>query len=120
MQSRTEVHVCDKPAYVNFARIVPTAMRPDQFGLMEDFDYLACLTVFADRYTRWSEVLAAANAALDSEPGVRGGASLLSRGGCVVRFLARSAPDLTRTSKKLCDAARKYVLGLPPFDYRKY
>jgi len=27
---------------------------------------------------------------------------------------------LTRTNKKLCDAARELVVQLPPFDHRKY
>jgi urease accessory protein len=120
MNSRTEISVSGKPAYVNCARIAPTATRPDQFGLMEGFDYMACLTLIADGFAPWKEVLSGANAALDSEPGVHGGSSLLSRGGCVVRFLARSTPDMTRVTKRLWDAAREYVLGLPPFDQRKY
>jgi urease accessory protein len=120
MSSRTEVQVCGKPAYINCARIAPAVMRPDQFGLMQDFGYMACLALFADGFTRWGEVFAAMNAALDSEPGVRGGASLLSRVGCVVRFLARSASDMTHANKTLWDAARQHVLGLPPFDHRKY
>ena len=120
MNSRTEVLVSGKPAYVNSTRIAPAAMPPDQFGLMEGFDYMACLTLFADGFARWKNVFAAMNAALDSEPRVHGGATLLSLGGCMVRFLARSASDMTHMTRRLWNAAREQVLGLPPFDHRKY
>jgi hypothetical protein len=60
------------------------------------------------------------NAQLKSSPELRGGASLCARCGCVVRFLARSAPDMTDANKKLWDEAREHIAGLPPFDQRKY
>jgi hypothetical protein len=60
------------------------------------------------------------NAVIETVPEIRGGATVLSRGGCMVRFLARSAPDMTITNKKLWDTARGTMLNLPPFDQRKY
>ena len=87
---------------------------------MEDFDYMSCMGLFADGFMRWKEVCAALNEELNSAPNVRGGATLLSRGGCVARFLARSASDMTLANKKLWDAARGQFAGLPPFDHRKY
>jgi urease accessory protein len=120
MDSRMDVRVCGRPAYINRTRIVPGEKRPDRLGVMEEFDYMACLGVFADEFTRWKEVAAAMNEQLASAPNVKGGASLVSRGGCVVRFLARNASDMTRTNKQLWDAARELVAGLPPFDHRKY
>jgi hypothetical protein len=45
---------------------------------------------------------------------------MLARGGCVARFLAHSAPDMTVANKTLWDAAREIMLNLPPFDQRKY
>jgi urease accessory protein len=120
MNSRTEVRVCGELAYLNCAKLVPAKMGPDQFGLMNEFDYAASMTIFADGFTRWSEAFAATNAALDAEPRVHGGASLLSRGGCVLRFLAQSASDMTHVNKRLWDTAREQVFGLPPLDHRKY
>jgi urease accessory protein len=120
MDSRTEVHVCGRPAYIHRARIVPAEKRPDRPGWMEEFDYMTCMALFADGFTRWNEVSAALNEELKSVSNVRGGASLLSRDGCVARFLARSASDMTRTNKKIWDAARDHVAGLAPFDHRKY
>jgi urease accessory protein len=120
MDSRTEVFACGRPAYINRTRIVPATKRPDRPGWMEDFDYMSCMGLFADGFTRWKEVLAGMNDELKRAPNIRSGASLLSRGGCVVRFLARSASDMTLANKKLWDAARGQVAGLPPFDHRKY
>ena len=120
INSRMEFLVSGKPAYINSTRIAPASLWPDQLGLMKDFDYMASLTVMADGFAYGSELLPAMNAVLDGEPGVEGGASLLSRGGCMVRFLARSASDMIRMTKRLWAAARGHVLGLPPFDDRKY
>jgi urease accessory protein len=120
MDSRTEVFASARPAYVNRMRIVPATKRPNRMGWMEEFDYMSCMGLFAYGFTRWKEVSAALNEELKSAPNVRGGASLLSLGGCVVRFLARSASDMTLANKTLWDTARGQLAGLPPFDYRKY
>ena len=120
MDSRTEVYACGRPAYLNRTKIIPAAKRPDRQGWMEEFDYLSCLSLFADGFTRWKEVCAALNEELKGMPGVRGGATLLSQGGCVARFLTRSASDMTPANKKLWDVARGQLAGLSPFDHRKY
>jgi len=120
VDSRMEVYACGRPAYINRTRIVPGKNRPDRLGWMGEFDYMSCMGLFADGFERWKEVAAALNEELNSVPNVRGGATLVSRGGCVARFLARSASDMTLANKKLWDAARAQVAGLPPFDHRKY
>lgn len=120
MDSRTEVRLCGRPLYLNRTKIVPAMKRPDQLGMMEEFDYMSCMGLFADGWTRWKDVAAAVNEELKSLPDVRGGATLVSRGGCVVRFLARSASDMTSANKTLWDAARDLLTGLLPFDQRKY
>lgn len=120
MDSRTEVFSSGRPAYLNRTRIIPAMKRPDRLGWMEEFDYLSCLGLFAGGFTRWKEVYAEVNEELKRVPDIRGGASLLSRGGCVVRFLARSASHMTLANKKLWDVARGQLAGLPPFDHRKY
>lgn len=120
MDLRTEVYASGRPAYVNRTRIAPGTNRPDRPGWMEDFDYMSCMGLFADGFMRWKEVCAALNEELKSAPNVHGGATLVSRGGCVARFLARSASDMTLTNKKLWDVARGQFAGLPPLDHRKY
>ena len=68
MDSRTEVYACGRPAYINRTRIVPATKRPDQLGWMEEFDYMSCMGLFADGFTRWKEVSAAMNEELKSVP----------------------------------------------------
>ena len=120
MDSRTEVFACGRPAYLNRTRIVPAMNRPDRPAWMEEFDYMSCMGLFADGFTRWKEVCAALNEDLNPLQSVRGAATLVSRGGCVMRFLARSASDMTLANKKLWDVARGQFAGLPPLDHRKY
>ncbi len=120
IDSRTEVLSCGRPAYINRTRIVPAAKRPDRLGWMEEFDYMSCMGLFAEGFTGWKEACAALNEELKSVPHICGAASLLSRGGCVVRFLARSASGMTQANKQLWDVARAGMLCLPPFDQRKY
>jgi urease accessory protein len=120
IDSRTEVHACGRPAYINRMKIAPATKRPNQLGFMEEFDYLSCLGLFAEEFRNWKEVSAALNEELKSMPNICGGATILSRGGCVARFLARSASDMMQANKSLWDAAREQVMRLPPFDHRKY
>jgi urease accessory protein len=120
MDSRMEVYACGHPAYINRTRIIPATNRPNRQGWMEEFDYMSCMGLFADDFTRWEELSAALNEELKSARDVRGGATLLSKGGCVVRFLARSASDMTLANHRLWDAARAQLAGLPPFELRKY
>jgi urease accessory protein len=120
MDSRMEIFSCGRPVFLNRTRIIPGMGNPRALGLMEDFDYMTCLGLFADGVENWVPVAGALNAELDLAPQVRGGASLLLRGGCVVRFLARSASDMTAMSRKLWEAARELVLQAAAFDHRKY
>jgi urease accessory protein len=120
IDSRTEVFAGGRPAYINRTKIVPATKRPDRLGLMEEFDYMSCMGLFADGFTRWKEVSAALNEELKGVPNICGGASLLSQGGCVVRFLARSASEMTPANKQLWDAGREILLHLSPFNPRKY
>ena len=120
IDSRTEAILCDKPIFINRTIINPVAQHPGHLGLMEEFSYMACLNLLADGLENWPRVAAAMNAELESVPQVKGGVSLISRGGCVIRYLATCASDLTRTNRKLWDAARDLVVRLPPFNHRKY
>ena len=119
MDSRTEVYMCGKPVFINRTKIDPARQRR-QINGMGNFDYIICMGVFAEGFEDWKRVTAAMTAELETMPQVKGGVSLLSRDGCVIRYLARSASDMTRTNKKLWDAARELVVQLPAFDHRKY
>jgi urease accessory protein len=121
IDSRTEVYACDRPAFLNRTKIEPAGQRHRrQIELMRTFYYVICMGVFAEGIENWQRVAVAMNAELETMPQIRGGVSLLSRGGCVIRYLARSASEMTRMNKKLWDAARELVVQLPAFDHRKY
>jgi urease accessory protein len=120
LDSRTDVRLDGKPAYVNRMKIVPNALRPDQVGLMENFDYMTSLSVFAGEFGEWGELCSAMNKRIEHLANATGGASVLGCGGCLARVLARSAADMTCANKQMWDLARELLLGLPPFDHRKY
>lgn len=120
MDSRIAVFLCGKPVFLNRTRIVPASRNPREIGLMEEFDYMACVGLFADGFENWLPVVAAMHAELERAQQICGGVSLLARGGCVVRFLARSASDMTAMNRKLWDAGRELVLRAAAFDHRKY
>ena len=120
MDSLMEVFLCGKPAFLNRTRIVPATRNPRETGMMEEYDYMTCLGLFADRFENWLPMASAMSAELERAPHICGGVSLLSRGGCVVRFLARSASDMTSMNRKLWDAARELVVQAAAFDHRKY
>jgi urease accessory protein len=120
MDSRMEILICGMPAFLNRTKINPAEQFPGKPGAMGEFDYMACMGIVADGIADWQRVAAAMTNELESEPKIRGGVSVLSHNGCVVRFLARSATEMTRMNKKLWDAARELVMGLTPFDHRKY
>jgi urease accessory protein len=120
IDSQTEVTMCGKPVFRNRTKVNPAAQRPERLGLMEEFSYIACLSLVTDGSEDWPRIAAALRVELESMPQVKGGVSLLSRCGCVLRYLATFASDLTRANRKLRDAARELVVRLPPFDHRKY
>ena len=86
---------------------------------MEGFGYLATFLLFSDRARDWADITCALVECLNELPSILGGVSPISRGGCVVRILAPSAPDLTQAVRDLWTLARKLLLGLPPVDMRK-
>jgi urease accessory protein len=121
IDSRTEVHACGKPVFLNRTKIEPAGpQQRRQIEWMGNFDYMISMGVFAEGFENWQRVITAMNTELESMPQIRGGVSLLSRSGCVIRYLARSASDMTRMNKKLWDAARELVVQLLPFEHRKY
>jgi len=120
LDSRIEVCFGNDPIYINRTKIVPRETPPDQLGFMADFDYMICFSAFAGGFAGWTEFCATMNESLERVPEALGGATLLAHGGCVTRVLTRSASTMTDVSKKLGNMAREMLLGLPPFDHRKY
>jgi len=120
MDSRMEVFSSGRPTYINRTKIFPALQRPDRLGWMEEFDYMGSVGFFADEFSRWKEFCAVLNEELNTMPRIKGAASVFSRNGCMVRFLARTASDMTMANKQLWDVGRRGLLSLPPFEHRKY
>ncbi|HET6142055.1 MAG TPA: urease accessory protein UreD [Candidatus Acidoferrales bacterium] len=120
MDSRTEVFLSSRPVYIDRTRILAALHPPDRLGWMDNFDYLGSVAFFADGFSIWKEFCAQLNDLLNGIPNIKGAASVLARNGCVVRFLAHSASDMTSTNQKLWDLGRQTLLNLPPFEHRKY
>lgn len=120
VDSRIEIFLCGEPVLLNRIRIRPAELDPQRLGLAEEFNYLATFAIVADGFTGWKETLAAMNAGLENMPRIYGGASALAGGGCIVKLLARSASDLMSAQTELWGRARKFVLGSPAMNLRKY
>jgi urease accessory protein len=120
IDSRTDVLYSDRPVYINRTKILPVLRPPARLGWMEDFDYMGSVGFFADGFSDWKELCRQMNEVLNAIPNCKGAASLLARNGCMVRFLARSASDMTRANQLLWNTGRKALLNLPPFEHRKY
>ena len=87
-------------------------------GGAEGCAYLGTVLLGAPSRTDWEDVMAESWELLARHPEVRGGASLLARGGCVIRFLAPSAHSLTAFARVAWGLGRRRLLGLPPLDLR--
>ena len=120
LQSDTEILLCGRPLFINRTRLNPVVQRPERLGLMEGFSYVASLAVLADGFRGWEGLIASIEAQLERLPQVLGGVSLLAASGCLVRLFTHSAADLTLAQARLWAQARELVLGLAPFDLRKY
>jgi len=120
MDLKTEVFLQEKPLMLNRTRITPYLRDPSQMGVMEDFNYMASLSVFAGGFADWEKVAKALQQTIDESTGIFGGVSALARGGCVARYLTRSTPELSAINSRLWFVARRQVLGLAPFPMRKY
>ena len=119
VDSQIEVYMSGKPVFLTRTKIQPDAQRRE-IAQMGNFDYMVCMGLFAEAREDWKQVAATMNAELETVPQVRGGVSVPARGGCIIRYLAASASDMTYMNKKLWDAARELVVHLPAFDHRKY
>jgi urease accessory protein len=109
-----------RPIYLSRARITPRTQPLDQLGWMEKFNYMATMLVVGDSMSEWAALSAELDCAIAEKPGLLGGVSEISSGGCVVRLLTFSADTLTNTAATLWGIARRNLLEREPFTLRKY
>lgn len=117
--SRITVTSSGRPLFLDRIKLEPSRRTTEGLGGMERFGYLASIALFADDFAGWEDMMAALEARLAGWPSVRGGVSPMARGGCLVRFLAPSACDLTEARRGLWTLSRQLLLGLAPLDLRK-
>jgi urease accessory protein len=109
----------DIPIFYDCAMLSPETIELAGFGGMENLNYVALFGIFAENFDDWGELAEAVRKELDALTAITSGVSLLSRCGCIVRLLTRSAPDLYDAFLKVWTAGRQALLGLPPMDLRK-
>ncbi len=117
--NRTTITARGRPLFLDRTKLDPLKRVPVGIGEMEGYGYLATLTLFADGFTTWENTAQVLAEKLGEMPLVVGGVSSIARGGCFIRFLTVSAPDLTQTLHSLWTLARQLLLGLPELDVRK-
>ena len=102
--------------------LVPDRL-PESVGLVGSWDYVASLFVIGDAVGAdvWKRLDVALAAILEQRPGlVLGAVSTPAAPGLVVKFVARSAPDLTETLEALWAAVREDLWNLPVPNLRRY
>jgi len=120
LTSDTEIRLGNSPVFINKSRIVPLEILPQRLGFAEGFNYIASLVVAADGFNGWRGLVNALWNTLNAAPGVQGGASLLGNSGCVARFMASTAAQLTSVSGCLWASAREIILKKPALSRRMY
>ena len=115
--SEISINFDDAPCFISRSTLTP-ARRVDNVGLMEGFNYYGSLIALRHA-TKDTPDVTAVDKAICGTPGVWGGASSLSAGGVVAKFLAPSANALASAMTSAWSAARQQLLRMPAFDLRK-
>ncbi len=119
LASEVRVTSGGRPLYLDRCRLVSDqAANLGALGGAEGCVYLGTILLCSPGRAEWGGVIAALVNLLANQTGVQGGASLLARDGCVVRFLAPSAHALAAFAREAWGLARRHLLGLPPLDLR--
>ena len=103
-------------------RLVPGRL-PESVGLVGSWDYVASLFVIGDAVKAdvWKRLDVVLAAILEQRPGlVLGAVSTPAAPGLAVKFVARSAPDLTETLETIWAAVREELWNLPVPNLRRY
>jgi urease accessory protein len=120
MRNQVAISLAGRLIFLDRMHLVPSERIPAGLGQMGKYGYLATLIAVADSHDDWSALSRALSERLAGLPSIRGGVSLISKAGCVVRFLAYSAQELADTARALWDTTRLSLLGRPAPDLRKF
>ena len=117
----SEIRVTDEggPLYWDRLRLTPEhAPGLGALGGSEGYGYLGTMAFCEPARPDWGEMLEATRELLAGLPDLRGGASLLARGGILVKVLAGSAHALTAFAGQAWALGRRHLLRRPPLDLR--
>jgi urease accessory protein len=116
--SEISIDFGDAPGFLARSSLIPASHPLDGPGLMDGFDYIGSIVATRRGLATVGEVNEV-DGAISSMPGVWGGASRLATDGWVAKFLAPNADTLTRAMLSGWSIARRQLIGLPAFDFRK-
>lgn len=108
-----------QPLFLDRARLERAGSRLADLGGMDGLAYAATLVVVSPGGTDGHALAEALAEIVGAEPSWLGGASPLSRGGCVARLLTASAHELGEGRRALWRCARRHLLGLGEVHLRK-
>lgn len=117
----SEVRVTEsgRPLYWDRLRLTPDqAPWLSGVGGADGCMYVGNVLFCAPCRTEWNDVMDALGPLVGQKATVYAGASLLARGGCLVRILACSAHAFTDFGLRVWATGRQPLLGLPPLDLR--
>jgi urease accessory protein len=107
------------PIFHDCAILSPGTMELAGFGGMENLNYVALFGVFAEDFENWDGLAEIVQRELRELTFIISGVNLLSRCGCIIRLLARFAPELNDAFVRVWMIARRTLVGVPSFDLRK-
>lgn len=117
--NRITVGLQGRPVFIDRAELSPARGQLAGLGGAEGFNYIATFGLFAENFRGFEALAEALKKELEEFLSIKSGVSLLSRGGCVVRILAPSAPLLGDAFHCIWSQARRALLGAAPFELRK-
>lgn len=117
--SEVSIDCDDEPRFLSRWSVVPASgSLVDGTGIMDGFDYFGSIIALGHGATVAAEINDV-DAAICGTEGVWGGASALSAGGLVAKFLASGADALRTAMAAGWSAVRQQLIDLPGFDLRK-
>jgi urease accessory protein len=108
-----------RPIFLDRCRLDPRKKSQERTGGMEGLGYLASVVLLGPSTVAWEDIAVSLGKSLPETPSLFAGAGAIPRGGCLVRMLCGSAPELTDALRRLWELGRSTLFGLSPVSLRK-
>jgi urease accessory protein len=120
LTNRITVCYDGKLLFYDATELKPPSPWLSRVGGLAGFGYCAMFIVVSDTIRDWNGITHSLGETLDRSAAVLGGASALSRHGCIVRFVTYNAHECAETCRTLWAISRRLLLGLAEVDLRKW